>query len=277
MVATAERGAMVFRLPPRAPLIRSVSLRQNSKMKIILLTIFATILIAGMRPRTGALSIGAVRRLATPRQSLFLRGGEDTTGRTSGYGSWEISIGIIRSWASADLGCVIAEVSAYWSFSHITNVNPAKIQPVFGSSPAPAPAPTGDNEKTAKKVQAKKDLEDENWGIEGKHRVQLPSRWPLSSSLPPTVLVHTSNLTVEETKLYVMILSRMTVCDSLQTNPKLIARIHIEHLQAPEIDGVTGEENEEVVWEAQVNVFRMTNGTDWKQRAVGPARMLKHK
>jgi len=140
-------------------------------MKIILLTIFATILIAGMRPRTGALSIGAVRRLATPRQSLFLRGGEDTT---------------------------------------------AKIQPVFGSSPAPAPAPTGDNEKTAKKVQAKKDLEDENWGIEGKHR-------------------------------------------------------------APEIDGVTGEENEEVVWEAQVNVFRMTNGTDWKQRAVGPARMLKHK
>mmetsp|Transcript_22029 Transcript_22029/g.32833 ORF Transcript_22029/g.32833 Transcript_22029/m.32833 type:complete len:373 (+) Transcript_22029:67-1185(+) len=45
----------------------------------------------------------------------------------------------------------------------------------------------------------------------------------------------------------------------------------------PDVSKTTGEEMEESVWGAQVHIFRMSNTSEWKQRAVGPCKLLKHK
>eukprot|EP00466_Bigelowiella_natans_P014945 jgi/Bigna1/126231/aug1.2_g939 len=39
----------------------------------------------------------------------------------------------------------------------------------------------------------------------------------------------------------------------------------------------TGEGEEDVIWESKTQLFRMSNDSEWKQRAVGSCRMLKHK
>mmetsp|Transcript_25045 Transcript_25045/g.48992 ORF Transcript_25045/g.48992 Transcript_25045/m.48992 type:complete len:338 (+) Transcript_25045:48-1061(+) len=45
----------------------------------------------------------------------------------------------------------------------------------------------------------------------------------------------------------------------------------------PDVKQKSGEEEEDVVWTARAQVFRMSNMSEWKQRAVGPVRLLRHK